>query len=48
LANLKHLNVEIAPTRWPKTAAFTQRILSRPSFAPWIERESAFLVKAAA
>jgi glutathione S-transferase len=47
-ANLKHLNVEIDAGRWPKTAAFTQRILSRPSFAPWIEREAAFLEKAAA
>lgn len=47
-ANLKHLNVQVDPARWPKTAAFTQRILSRPSFAPWIEREAAFLEKAAA
>jgi glutathione S-transferase len=47
-ANLKHLNVEIDAGRWPKTAAFTKRILSRPSFAPWIEREAAFLEKAAA
>jgi glutathione S-transferase len=47
-ANLKHMNVKVDPARWPKTAAFTHRILSRPSFAPWIEREAAFLEKAAA
>ena len=47
-ANLEHLNVQVDPARWPKAAAFTKRILSRPSFAPWIEREGAFLEKAAA
>jgi len=47
-ANLQHLNVQVDPARWPKAAAFTKRILSRPSFAPWIEREAAFLEKAAA
>jgi glutathione S-transferase len=47
-ANLTHLNVEVDSSRWPRTAAFAQRILSRPSFAPWIEREAAFLQKAAA
>jgi len=47
-ANLEHLNVQVDPARWPKAAAFTKRILSRPSFAPWIEREAAFLEKAAA
>ena len=47
-ANLTHLNVEVDSSRWPRTAAYTQRILSRPSFAPWIEREAAFLQKAAA
>ncbi len=47
-ANLQHLNIEIDQERWPKTAAFTRRILSRPSFAPWIARESAYLAKTAA
>jgi glutathione S-transferase len=47
-ANLTHLGVQVDPGRWPRTAAFTQRILSRESFAPWIERERAFLQKAAA
>lgn len=44
-ANLTHLKVEPDQQRYPKTLAFTRRILSRPSFAPWIARESAFLEK---
>jgi len=47
-ANLRHMNVAIDEERWPKTVAFTSRILTRPSFAPWIERESGFLAKATA
>lgn len=44
-ANLRHLKVEPAQQRYPKTVAFTRRILSRPSFAPWIACESGFLEK---
>ena len=44
-ANLKHLKVELDSSRYPRTLAFAGRILSRPSFAPWIERESAILQK---
>ncbi len=47
-ANLMHLKIEIDPGRYSKTAAYTRRILARPSFARWIERESAFLQKVAA
>jgi len=46
-ANLRHLKIEIDEKRWPKTRAFTERLLARPSFAPWIAREAAFLEKAA-
>jgi glutathione S-transferase len=46
-ANLQHMKVELDASRWPKAVAFTQRILSRPSFAPLVARESAFLEKAA-
>lgn len=46
-ANLTHLKVELDRQRYPKTLAFTRRILSRPSFAPWIARESGFLEKVA-
>ena len=44
-ANLMHLKVEPDRRRYPKTLAFTRRILSRPSFAEWIARESGFLEK---
>jgi glutathione S-transferase len=46
-ANLKHVKVGIDPDRWPRTLAFTDRILARESFAPWIARETAFLQKVA-
>jgi glutathione S-transferase len=44
-ANLHLLKYEVDASRWPKTAAFAARILSRPSFAPWVAREAAFLEK---
>jgi glutathione S-transferase len=44
--NLGHCGVAIDPARYPKVTAFTQAILARPSFARYIERESAFLAKA--
>ncbi|HET9810287.1 MAG TPA: glutathione S-transferase family protein [Sphingomicrobium sp.] len=47
-ANLRHLGISLDSQRYPKTIAYTQRILSRPSFAPWLEREAAFLEKSAA
>jgi glutathione S-transferase len=47
-ANLQHLKIEVDESRWPKTAAFTRRLLSRPSFAPWVEREATFLANIAA
>jgi len=47
-ANLRHVKVEVDAKRWPKTAAYVERILSRPSFAPWVARETAFLERNAA
>lgn len=47
-ANLAHLQVEVDETKYPRTFAYTRRILERPSFAPWIERERAFLEKVTA
>jgi glutathione S-transferase len=44
-ANLAHLNVEIDPERHRRTRTYVDSILSRQSFAPWIERETAFLAK---
>lgn len=47
-ANLLHLGIEVDAGRWPRTCSYVQRILARPSFAQWVEREMAFLAKAAA
>ncbi|HEX6603826.1 MAG TPA: glutathione S-transferase family protein [Sphingomicrobium sp.] len=47
-ANLAHLGCELDPQRHAKLRAYVDSILSRPSFAPWIERETAFLAKRAA
>lgn len=44
-ANLAHLGCEIDRGRYPRTCAYTERILARPSFAPWIEREKVLLDK---
>lgn len=47
-ANLRHTKTRVDPERYPRTAAFVDRILARPSLAPWIEREATFLAKQAA
>ncbi len=44
-ANLAHLNVEPNPARHHRTRAYVDAILERPSFRPWIERETAYLAK---
>jgi glutathione S-transferase len=44
-ANFQHLDVEIDRSRYPRTLAYVERILARPSFSQWIERESALLAK---
>ena len=44
-ANLAHLNVELDPGRHGRVRSYVQSILSRPSFAPWIERETALLAR---
>ena len=44
-ANLRHTSTRVCPDRYPRTVAYVDRILSRPSFAPWIERECAMLEK---
>jgi glutathione S-transferase len=41
--NLAHLDVAIDPAQWPRTAAYVEAIVARPSFAKWVEREKAFL-----
>jgi glutathione S-transferase len=47
-ANLGHLDIRPDEARYPRTLAYVTAILARPSFAPWIEREKAFLEKTAA
>ncbi|MEA3042339.1 MAG: glutathione S-transferase [Sphingomonadales bacterium] len=47
-ANLRHLDFAIDESRHPKVKAYVAAILARPSFAPWIEAETAFLSRTAA
>ncbi len=47
-ANLRHLGIEVDGGRWPKLRAFVDKMLARPSFAPWVAREAAFLERTAA
>jgi glutathione S-transferase len=42
-ANFRHTNTRLDPAKYPRTVAFIDRILARPSFAPLIERETALL-----
>jgi len=44
-ANLGHMKVQPDRDRHRRTHAYVESILSRPSFAPWIERETAFLAR---
>jgi glutathione S-transferase len=44
-ANFRHTKTRVDSERYPRTVAYVDRILARPSFAPWIERETAFLEK---
>ena len=47
-ANLAHCGVTIDAARYSKTAHYVSVILARPSFAPSIARETAFLARTAA
>ena len=38
-ANFQHIGVVIDPAKYPKTVAYVQSILDRPSFAPLLEAE---------
>ncbi|HYJ31123.1 MAG TPA: glutathione S-transferase family protein [Allosphingosinicella sp.] len=46
-ANLGHLGVGVDPAQWPKVAAFAKRMLARDSFRAYVDREAAFLQRAA-
>ena len=47
-ANFRHTQTRVDPERYPRTVAYVERVLARPSLAPWIEREAAILSKEAA
>jgi glutathione S-transferase len=47
-ANFRHTKTRVDPERYPRTVAYVERILARPSLAQWVERETAFLEKRAA
>lgn len=47
-ANFMHTGTKVDPDLYPRTTAYVARILGRPSFKPWIERETAFLAREAA
>jgi glutathione S-transferase len=47
-ANLRHLGCQIDRSRHPRLHAYAERMLARPSFAPWVQRETEFLAKTAA
>jgi glutathione S-transferase len=46
-ANLRHLDYALDAARYPRLAYYVQTILDRPSFRNWVERETAFLQRAA-
>jgi glutathione S-transferase len=47
-ANFRHTETKVCPERYPRTVAYVDRILARPSFAQWVESETAMLAKVAA
>lgn len=47
-ANFRHLGMPVDADRYPRLAEFAGRMLARPSFAGWVERETAFLDRTAA
>jgi glutathione S-transferase len=46
-ANLRHIDVAIDPERYPKITRYVHAMLERPSFKHWVDRETAFLQRAA-
>jgi glutathione S-transferase len=44
-ANFRHTETKVCPERYPRTVAYVDRILARPSFSQWVERETAMLAK---
>ena len=44
-ANFRHTSTKVCPETYPRTVAYVDRILARPSLAPWIEREAELLAR---
>ena len=44
-ANFRHTDTRVDPDKYPRTIVYVERILARPSLAPIVERETAFLAK---
>ena len=42
-ANFRHMGTKLDAKRYPRTIAYANRILDRPSFKFWVERETAML-----
>jgi glutathione S-transferase len=47
-ANFRYLDLDLDRARYPRVTAYAEAMLARPSFAPWLERERAFLDRSAA
>ena len=47
-ANFRHTNTNVDAARYPRTVAYVERILARPSISHWVDRETAFLSQQAA
>ena len=45
MANLPYMGIALDEQRYPRLSRYLASILSRPSFAPWIERETELLAK---
>ena len=45
---IHHLGIAIDPARHPRTLAFIENILARPSFAAWVAKEKRFFARARA
>lgn len=48
MANLPYMGMSIDEAQYPRLARYVESILARPSFAPWLERETALLATVAA
>ena len=44
-ANFRHLGLDLGPR--PKLTGYVEQILARPSFRSWVDREAAYLARAA-